>query len=829
MKKQRDKKQFLKLCSKILRIGIAMTAAMSLSVSAAGLDVGFDTYKGEPPGGWTAKSFASWKDDGTYANVTAVNTNTSRGTAMKIQTEKFKPDGAEYQLYESFGFYRDPFITIETSPIKISTEFYIDDWGTQYVDSVDSTKSSNSEVYFAVATGLQNKVAPAFGLRIIGGNLIYMFDGGWSATTEIQNININAGEWHRLDYMYYPIDPNGTLNPDGTPKYPKGIVYYYIDGVKVAENPQSTFSVGDYLGNIAFYGRSTCIDAEDSEKGNTSVVFDNFYVNAAEDNPGEFTERFKLNPNTKTLTAQWKNRVCAQIDDSDIKIEKFNENDKMMLNPTELIKDTDYIINDRTPCSVTVELKNAAQYGEQYRISTPIMQDAFGTGFKYNAEYAIYDGDGAERTTVFSTDFENYVTTREQASSSSVPSGFANSKKYAGSDSYIFYSGEDSEHGRYAIMETTADSAAYGGMHRGSGISEIADAAEISFDFYFGDLKGTNAQHSIWSGIVQGGTTSCNWRFGARIFHSSNQTTSNGKSAENNANSAWNDLENITRNASGWNTFKMVYRKASNDVLYYMNNKPMNKDGTAVPADSSLNQTALGNLVLGGGSASSGAIVGYDNVVLSNVNYVKKIRYIDFADAKGNILPSKAGKIPAGTVKILIGTDGIGDLDSTKVELKSDESNIGFTGTFNGGVYEMSLDNMIDENKNLTLKITDTLDEEYNANFSSGNGEIKTSDFCLKNDDGTVKRIPESGSVHSSVKVSNSTSVPKSVYIVTACYKGQRLEKIEIQSPVIGAAENKEASGAEIKNAAQYDAISTFVWSDIAVAKPMLKSVNITK
>lgn len=42
MKKQRDKKQFLKLCSKILRIGIAMTAA------------------------------------------------------MKIQTEKFKPDGAEY-------------------------------------------------------------------------------------------------------------------------------------------------------------------------------------------------------------------------------------------------------------------------------------------------------------------------------------------------------------------------------------------------------------------------------------------------------------------------------------------------------------------------------------------------------------------------------------------------------------------------------------------------------------------------------------------------------------------------------------------------------------
>lgn len=194
--------------------------------------------------------------------------------AMKIQTEKFKPDGAEYQLYESFGFYRDPFITIETSPIKISTEFYIDDWGTQYVDSVDSTKSSNSEVYFAVATGLQNKVAPAFGLRIIGGNLIYMFDGGWSATTEIQNININAGEWHRLDYMYYPIDPNGTLNPDGTPKYPKGIVYYYIEGVKVAENPQSTFSVGDYLGNIAFYGRSTCIDAEDSEKGNTSVVFE---------------------------------------------------------------------------------------------------------------------------------------------------------------------------------------------------------------------------------------------------------------------------------------------------------------------------------------------------------------------------------------------------------------------------------------------------------------------------------------------------------------------------------------------------------------------------
>ena len=96
MKKQRDKKQFLKLCSKILRIGIAMTAAMSLSVSAAGLDVGFDTYKGESPGGWTAKSFASWKDDGTYANVTAVNTNTSRGTAMKIQTEKFKPDGAEY-------------------------------------------------------------------------------------------------------------------------------------------------------------------------------------------------------------------------------------------------------------------------------------------------------------------------------------------------------------------------------------------------------------------------------------------------------------------------------------------------------------------------------------------------------------------------------------------------------------------------------------------------------------------------------------------------------------------------------------------------------------
>lgn len=787
--------------------------------------------------GWNAKSFVSGSSE--YAAAEMSTQSTLYGSSMKISTQTFTHSTLGVSMYDEYGFYKDPYMTVDTRPIKAAADFYVDKWGDTYSytnEETGQTRTSNTEVYFAISNKVgSNNTTPAFGMRIVNGDTVNRFDGetgsgtGWNAAVTINNISISEGEWHRLEYVYYPIDPNGVLNDNGEPMYPKGVVYYYIDGKCVSVGPQNDFSIGSYLGNAAFYGRSSCLDNNDLSLGNTSVIFDNINVTFADETPGETSGRFTIEPGTKNIRADWGSRLCIGANANNIKIEKFSKTDKMMQNPIELTENVDYIIAAADSCSVTVRLTEAAADNEQYRITISGTRDALRNCAVYTAEYNVSYNDGLNRTVVYENDFESYLTTREQATNTSVPSGFANAKLYAGAANYMFYSAADEEHGRYAVMETTEDSAAYGGMHKGSGISEISDVVELSYDFYFGELKGTNAQHSMWSGIVQGGTTSCNWRYGARIFHNTNQITSNGKNSEGGAISAWNDLNDVNRNAPGWNKFKMVYRKSSNDVLYYLNGELINKDGVAVAADYTLNQAALGNLVLGGGSAVAGAVIGFDNVKLSNAEYIKEVTYVKFADNDGNIIPVRDGMVPAGAKKIIIGTNGVSDIDESCFTLTKNGELQGFSGAFNDNVYTMTLNNMLAANTDYALGITGIFDANYSNEFTTGSGGLEINGFSIKSDGNNIYKIPETGDITAVADVKNTSNSEDTVYIITAAYKEGRLTHVDIQEREIAANTQIQTSGATLENAGTYDAVHAFVWDNIINITPLIRGVYITK
>lgn len=394
-------------------------------------------------------------------------------------------------------------------------------------------------------------------------------------------------------------------------------------------------------------------------------------------------------------------------------IKKYSESDKMMLYGQEV---TDYTVTAIKPESIEITFGEKMEADTQYRIALPQITDYFGNSIEYSFEIAVNDAIGVTGSeigkTIFREDFESY-----ESNDGDVPPDGYYLDTIAGTSAFKCYSHViNDSYGKSMVIETISNESVYGGAVKpiDTEITDKTERVDIKFDFYLNEQTASaNDKHRMWSGIRNGGA----WRCGVNIFTNSNQWVYVNGALSGNGTSAAN------RKAPGWNTAEIKYMPQDNTVTYYLNDTKL---GTFA-ANTSITDSKLGDLVLGGGSDIAGAMVAYDNLSVTEYIKVKKdVICIKFKDEDGKIIQTADGTAPAGAKYILITFSGAEQVDDKNVSLISMDNEQHFKGEFSNGTYTMTLDKMLSGERNYSLRVEGVTESDYVFDFITNDDGNRT-------------------------------------------------------------------------------------------------------
>lgn len=395
-------------------------------------------------------------------------------------------------------------------------------------------------------------------------------------------------------------------------------------------------------------------------------------------------------------------------------LERFDGSDKLMINP---VSDEDISVSVSADNTAVIALNNPVKEGEKFRICIPSLKKGENL-FDYYIEATAGESHSCSngREILFKSDFEDYNSSKGD---NIPPSNFSKATIAGGNNFAVYRDKIDEEHGNSAVIELTADGAAYGGMEWNNAVSidNDTDALEISFDFYLNEQTATaNDKHRIWCGAKSG----ANWNFGINMFTNNNQWIY--KDGKLNG----EEIKIGDKNVPGWNSFKMVYLPNEKMTEYHMNGTVIGK------FNANSNVSDFGKIIFGGGSDKTGAIAAYDNIEITKVKKPKSsayISYIKFADSRGNIIPSQDGRIFSGVQYVRIGIEDCDNIEYADIRLEKDGNAQDFTADRTESSITLTLDDRLTTDSDYTLSIKNILAKDYIANFKTSSDECYVPDL----------------------------------------------------------------------------------------------------
>lgn len=700
----------------------------------------------------------------------------------------------------------------DKKPIRISYEFYVRAWngGGHHIGAflyrAENTRTARLGLVFENDGSVYERY---YTNGTVSKLAITKYFDGTDVTKAIQ------GVWHQVDYVYYP----ETAKVD-----------YYLDGKKLAATGlASTEGIEDKT-SVAITFQSGI-----GMSGVSAGLIDNIEVIELEDISKSDVVVNKIENGEDTFELEWIDTTSSKWSYEGIVVEKFEVDDYLMLNGTEIY---DYELSNKRQRGITVKFDNKlTTAGEKYRITLPEMTDIFGVNHNYVFEYTV--GDTVVKENVWTDDFEDYeggADGKTRPSGYSIWQGSADGTKRTVNAETVNAGTADENTYLKLVADDDKNSGgkeAWLSLKRDTGIDTSdskLDHIDITVDVNHTSVRASQAPWVLISKTRPAGDYIIARRLGIAPrqnmlrYVTAHDTSYDGITI---------DDSSKTLEWGQWYTYRMRYFPKTGLYNVYT----VAADGTETLLvkdikDNNANcyseeENEFGYVVLAIYADICTAY--FDNVSVDK--YMSSlgtgIDAIRFGDINGNIMTSKGGTIPAGAKYIYIAMNAVDAVEDGDIVLTKDGVDVGYQGHYANGVYTMTLDKVLVGDSEYAISVNNILDEDYADTFITGAGEFVLSNlrFTDGTNDITGTALP-TGTVYAAVDAMNSLKDETPV-LIWAAYKGGVLEYVDFQELDIeaGSADTYQAiDGMAIPDGATK--ISTFLFTNFNECKPLINNTS---
>lgn len=831
------KKGLIRIISLITVMTVMLTcltvfnASAAVSVEKKSFYESFDDYADTATVGatnfpvyhdWNTVKIVGQTSSGNYADISVVDTASSKGNALNLKFTKTTTDKIDI-----FGLSRSSGVVIGNDDIIISGDVYIpaankDDTDKQYVRFyVSRGEGTVSEPAADGWTAYIPNSAPAFGLFFTKNN------GGdtWAVgqlnprkdspsyeytlryAADNTAYSVTGDTWYKLDYVYrwktntvdYYI--NGEyINSSFTGEYT-----YTSGSDSVTENYEiPNHTIGGKLGNIV-------LAAGGKQQTTSAAKFDEVSVKTVSlANNVVYDE---IANGSSFINLRWDIPVVpSSVKESNITVTVLDEGDVTFSGDGATTLSNYTIKKDAGGIGIEFDTPLTTSYG-RYQVKVTDATDIFG-----NSTESVYNcvvGDAVTQKQSIGETFDtNLSDWTLQTTTASV--------EYDTTEAALKASVT-----KRALNRIWKNGSTYFQNYWNIAVDDTVEYMDVSWDMkatYGVDNNGEKYK-TYFSIIAHDGTNI--GHVGVNIQNNMVELLKNGDVSTGYTYTGAGINENV------WTSYKFRYYPWTGTMEVYTaaNQSELATVTTPILAktDDSFKWTSADSARLRGfhlAPISLSSVTYFDNFNLTTYGYsasgeVVKAAVFEAADGKmlqGNF----AG---ANTVKLHLANVS----SEPTVELYEDGSTVGFEGDFDTetGIYTMTLDKMLVGNTGYSLYVENTIDD---LTFTTGEGTFKVSDLRFVNDsDEEVTGDLVNGNITAAVDVYNSTNTTENPYLIWAAYKGSELMYVDY---VLLGAESGDAEtvkGLPLTVIDDYTRVEVFLWDGFTALEPLLEDVCLQK